>query len=242
MPMGPGVLSLTASISSTCAEVYQRGLLAQVVEEGQRGHPAADGEDAYLEELPEELEQQQRVCHFAAASHLQLVGDERDDDAGYGRGHDEQYGRGAREGAEREDGQEDYDEGLPVHDGALPELDDGVDDEHDDAGPDAGEGVLHHGVLGEAGEEHGDDGYDYEARQGRGEAGHEAAERTLAVLADEGRGVDHDDAGQALGHGVVVHDLLVGRPAVVLDDVALQYGQHGVAAAEGEAADLHEGP
>ena len=60
--------------------------------------------------------------------------------------------------------------------------------------------------------------------------------------ADERRGVDHDDAGQALAHGIVIHYLLLCGPVVVLDDLTLEDGQHGIAAPKGKGPHFNEGP
>ena len=61
------------------------------------------------------------------------------------------------------------------------------------------------------------------------------------TVADKGRGVDRDNTRRALADGVVVHQLVFGRPAALFHDLALQNRQHGVAAAEGAHAHFCKG-
>ena len=61
------------------------------------------------------------------------------------------------------------------------------------------------------------------------------------LIADEGGGVDGDDARGALAHGEVVGELLLGGPALFLHHLTLEDGEHGVAPAEGADPDLGKG-
>jgi len=72
------------------------------------------------------------------------------------------------------------------------------------------------------------------------ERGKDSADNTLALIADKGCRVDGNDARRTLADGEIVHQLLLGRPLALVHNLALQNRQHGVAAAEGEAADLGE--
>ena len=69
----------------------------------------------------------------------------------------------------------------------------------------------------------------------------EAARRARDLIADEGGRVHRDDAGGALPHRVVVHQLFRACPAVPVHDLPFQDGDHGIAAAEGHDADPGEG-
>ena len=86
-----------------------------------------------------------------------------------------------------------------------------------------------------------DDRDDDERREnhacGRGDRAGNAAQ----AIADERRGIDRDDTRRALADGVVVHQLVLSRPAALFYDLALQDRQHGVAAAEGAHAYLRKG-
>ena len=68
--------------------------------------------------------------------------------------------------------------------------------------------------------------------------GNNAAQNTLALLADKGGGIDGDDARRTLADGEIVRQLLVGGPALVLHHLTLQDGQHSHAAAKGHDAHL----
>ena len=78
---------------------------------------------------------------------------------------------------------------------------------------------------------------------------YENAEIEIIVLNDEDvlttstdiiGGVDGDDAGGALADGVIVHQLLLCRPAVLLHDHPLDKAQHGISAAEAHRAHFRE--
>ena len=62
------------------------------------------------------------------------------------------------------------------------------------------------------------------------------------LIADEGGGIDGDDAGGTLADGVVVGELLLTAPALFVHDLLLEDGQHGRPAPKGEGADFGKGP
>ena len=62
--------------------------------------------------------------------------------------------------------------------------------------------------------------------------GGNAAENAVRLVADERGRVHRDNARGALTDGVVVHQLVLSRPAAIFNDLALQNRQHGIAAAE----------
>ena len=113
--------------------------------------------------------------------------------------------------------------------------------ERADRDADACKGVLHDRKVRELLDKCGDDRNDNERRRDNTGGGRNAAERALCLIADECCGVYCDDTRGTLTDGVVVHQLVLSRPAAVFDDFALQNGQHGVAAAECAAADARKG-
>ena len=65
--------------------------------------------------------------------------------------------------------------------------------------------------------------------------------QAFGPVAAEGGGVDRDDAGGALSHSIQVQQFFIRKPALLLYQLPLEEGQHGIAAAEGAGADPGKG-
>ena len=102
--------------------------------------------------------------------------------------------------------------------------------------------MLYQGGVGEAAEKCGDEGDDDEGREHQAQGGDAAAGAAPVLVSHKGGRVHGNDAGGALADGKVVGELLLGGPALLLHHLALEDGEHGVAAAEGADPDLGEGP
>ena len=89
-------------------------------------------------------------------------------------------------------------------------------------------------------EEHGDGQNDEKRRQGRAQGHAQGAAQLAQAVAYEGADVYRHHARTALGYGYHVDELLTAEPLVLVDHLALDERYHGVAAAEGEQADLEK--
>ena len=94
-----------------------------------------------------------------------------------------------------------------------------------------------HEVLQEGGDHHND----HQGREHQPKGSHRPPGNARLTAAHKGGGVDGDDAGGALAHGVVVRQLALGGPLFVLHQLPLEDGQHGIASAEGTHPDPGEG-
>ena len=94
-----------------------------------------------------------------------------------------------------------------------------------------------HEVLQEGGNDHNN----HNGREHQAQGGKDPAGDPRLTAAHKGSGVHRDDARGALAHGVVVGQFALGGPALVLHQLPLEDGQHGVAAAEGAHADTGKG-
>ena len=101
--------------------------------------------------------------------------------------------------------------------------------------------MAHPGIVSHVGEKGGDDPDDDQAGEDQTQGGRDAAGDALLLCPHKGGGVDGDDAGGALAHGVVVSQLRLGGPALAVHHLPLENGEHGVAAPEGTHADLGKG-
>ena len=99
----------------------------------------------------------------------------------------------------------------------------------------------HIDIAGEALQEGGDEGDDKNAGADEAQRSHDGTGQSPELMADEGGDVDGDDAGGTLADGVVVHQLLLGGPAMLLPDHTLHPAQHGIAAAKAPRAHLGKG-
>ena len=92
------------------------------------------------------------------------------------------------------------------------------------------------GVVFKLGEEDGDDGDDDHGGKDGAECGKDASPEAFEFEAYECGDVDGDHAWGDLADGVVVHEVVFGRPVAVFDDFSLENRQDGVASAEGDGA------
>ena len=104
----------------------------------------------------------------------------------------------------------------------------------------AAEYGRHNLVVLELMEEHGDGQNDEKRRQGRAQGHAQGAAQLAQAVAYEGADVYRHHARTALGNGYHVDELLTAEPLVLVDHLALDERYHGVAAAEGEQADLEK--
>lgn len=128
-----------------------------------------------------------------------------------------------------------------VDDARLAQLEDGIEDENADARAYACKGVLYDQRILKVAEACGDDRDDDDAREDDAECRDDAARCPFEPAADECGGVDGDDARRALSDGEIIVEFFVCRPVLAFDDFALEYGEHGVAAAERADADFCKG-
>ena len=99
---------------------------------------------------------------------------------------------------------------------------------------------CHHLVVFKLLEEHGNDQDDEERGQGSGQSRTRCSFSFMQLIADESADVDGEDAGTALGNGNQVEQLLLLHPLVLLCHLGLDNRNHGIAAAEGDHANLKE--
>ena len=141
-----------------------------------------------------------------------------------------------------EEGAEDGDPDVGPGDvGCLGHLEGGRRDEGYDAGTYAAEGSRHPGVVLELTEEEGYGEDDEEGGHDAAEGGGEGSAHALQLIAYEDGYVHGEDAGARLRHGHQVEEVLATYPLLLLNDFGFDEGDHGVAAADGEEADVEEG-
>ena len=127
-----------------------------------------------------------------------------------------------------------------IGDRLLPQSYDGVENQHDDADADAGEGIMNDLVTGEVLQK----GSDYHQKQqgdsNKTQSGNDTAKKSLTLIADEGGYVDGNDAGGTLTDGIVIRQFLIGYPAKLIYELVSQQRKHGIAAAEVDGTDPQE--
>ena len=111
------------------------------------------------------------------------------------------------------------------------------------------EDMLHHGVVLELHQELADEQHQDERREHHGESGRHAAQHPPrmpvsgidhAGVAHVGGRIDAYRAGGHLADGHNVRELPARQPVVAVDHLALDEGNHGIAAAEAEQPDFEE--
>ena len=90
-------------------------------------------------------------------------------------------------------------------------------------------------------DESGDNGDDHQGRRDDTQSRHDPAGDAAGLLSHKGRGIYRNDAGGTLSDGIIIHQLFIGAPAPLFHHFPLQHGQHGIAAAKGQAADAGKG-
>ena len=83
---------------------------------------------------------------------------------------------------------------------------------------------------------------DHKGRDAAGHCGSCRSGGAVDLIADVGGAVHRHGAGRRLGDGDHIQKFLSGHPLLFLDEFVLQQGDHGIAAAKGERADLQECP
>ena len=101
------------------------------------------------------------------------------------------------------------------------------------------QGRLHQGLVADLPEPLGNEQDNEKRGKHNPQGGQDAAGQAAHVVAHEGGDVDGEGAGGGFGNGDEIHDCLHIQPAVLHYHLG-NHGDHGVAAADGEEADLEE--
>jgi len=129
----------------------------------------------------------------------------------------------------------------PRHWHLLSQPEGGHGDERHHGRTDSAEQCGHDAIVLKLVEEHGNEQDDEKRGQGGGKGGREGSAVFVELIAHEGADVHGENTGTALSDGYQVEQLFAVNPMVAVHHLRLDDGNHGIATAEGDYANLKEG-